>query len=233
MRRIAGACLGLLLSGSPGGPGADVSCARQRHAPTACRRSRCRSCRRSRPTASSARRSCAAWHPTEREILVTTSFGAVPQLHRVRMPGGARTQITFFTDGVSTRPGAVFLPKGQSFVFQKDTAGGGEADQLFRYDLARGAAVLLTDGKSRHGGPAISRTGLIAYDSTRARREESRSLRDEPDGAGQRAGCSCRPKASGPRSTGVLTRRRSSRSASSLVRNARCGPCASRPARRR
>ena len=25
---------------------------------------------------------------------------------------------------------------------------------------------MLTDGKSRHGGPAISRTGLIAYDST-------------------------------------------------------------------
>jgi dipeptidyl aminopeptidase/acylaminoacyl peptidase len=107
-----------------------------------------------------------AWHPTAREMLVTTSFGAVPQLHRVRMPGGARTQITFFPDGVSTRPGTVFLPAGQSFVFQKDTAGGGEADQLFRYDLARGASVLLTDGTSRHGGPAISRTGMIAFDST-------------------------------------------------------------------
>jgi dipeptidyl aminopeptidase/acylaminoacyl peptidase len=107
-----------------------------------------------------------AWHPTEREIIITTSFGAVPQLHRVRMPGGARTQITFFTDGVATRPGTVFAPNGQSFVFQKDTAGGGEANQLFRYDLARGTAVMLTDGTSRHGGPAVSRTGLIAYDST-------------------------------------------------------------------
>ena len=46
-----------------------------------------------------------AWHPTEREIIVTTSFGAVPQLHRVRMPAGTRTQITFFSDGVATRPG--------------------------------------------------------------------------------------------------------------------------------
>jgi dipeptidyl aminopeptidase/acylaminoacyl peptidase len=107
-----------------------------------------------------------AWHPIEREIIITTSFGAVPQLHRVRMPGGARTQLTFFADGVALRPGAVFLPNGQSFVFQKDTAGGGEADQLFRYDLARGAPVMLTDGKSRHGGPVISRTGFIAYDST-------------------------------------------------------------------
>src|SRR5215213_9459297 len=107
-----------------------------------------------------------AWHPTSREMIVTTSFGAVPQLHRVRMPGGARTQITFFPDGVSTRPGTVFLPKGDAFVFQKDTTGGGEADQLFRYDIARGATVLLTDGKSRYGGPAVSRGGLIAFDST-------------------------------------------------------------------
>jgi dipeptidyl aminopeptidase/acylaminoacyl peptidase len=107
-----------------------------------------------------------AWHPTAREVIVTTSFGAVPQLHRVRSPGGARTQITFFPDGVSQRPGAVFLPQGQAFVFQKDTAGGGESDQLFRYDLARGTPVLLTDGKSRYGGPAISRTGLLAFDST-------------------------------------------------------------------
>jgi dipeptidyl aminopeptidase/acylaminoacyl peptidase len=116
-----------------------------------------------------------AWHPVDREIIITTSFGAVPQLHRVRTPGGARTQITFFSDGVSTRPGLVFLPKGRSFVFQKDTAGGGEADQLFRYDLDRGAAVLLTDGSSRHGAPAMSRTGLLAYDST-ARDGKNRDL---------------------------------------------------------
>ena len=108
-----------------------------------------------------------AWHPTEREIIITTSFGAVPQLHRVKMPGGARTQLTFFTDGVATRPGVVFLPQGQSFVFQKDTAGGGEAVQLFWYDLARGTSVSLTDGKARNGSPVLSRTGgLIAFDST-------------------------------------------------------------------
>ncbi len=116
-----------------------------------------------------------AWHPTAREVIITTSFGAVPQLHRVKAPGGARTQITFFTDGVATRPGTVFLPDGRSFVFQKDTTGGGEADQLFRYDEARGGVVLLTDGTSRHGGPAIARSGLIAYDST-ARDGKNRDL---------------------------------------------------------
>jgi hypothetical protein len=141
-----------------------------------------------------------AWHPTEREIIITTSFGAVPQLHRVKTPGGARTQMTFFTDGVSTRPGAVFLPNGQSVVFQKDTAGGGEADQLFRYDLARGTTVMLTDGKSRHGGPAISRTGLIAYDSS----ERDGKNRDlyvmNPSEPGSRRVLS-RAKGDGPQST--------------------------------
>ena len=88
------------------------------------------------------------------------------------MPGGARTQITFFPDGVATRPGTVFLPNGQSFVFQKDTAGGGEADQLFRYDLARGAIVLLTDGKSR-----VWRPGHLADRADRLRLDASATAR--------------------------------------------------------
>ena len=108
-----------------------------------------------------------AWHPTERRMIVTTTFGSVPQLHEVKFPGGARTQLTYFPDGVSPRPGAVFLPRGESIVFQKDTAGGGEANQLFRYDAATGALTLLTDGKSRNGIPVISRSGRVAYDSTR------------------------------------------------------------------
>ena len=40
---------------------------------------------------------------------------------------------------MAPRPGGVFGPKGDFFVFQKDTAGGGEANQLFRYDGATGA----------------------------------------------------------------------------------------------
>jgi dipeptidyl aminopeptidase/acylaminoacyl peptidase len=108
-----------------------------------------------------------AWHPTERRVVITTTFAAVPQLHEVKFPGGARTQLTFFADGVSLRPGAAFLPRGDAIVFQKDTAGGGEANQLFRYDAATGALTLLTDGTSRNGTPVSSRSGRVAYDSTR------------------------------------------------------------------
>src|SRR5215216_2190208 len=42
----------------------------------------------------------ASWHPTKREMLVSTRFGQSSQVHRIRMPGGARYQLTFFPDGV-------------------------------------------------------------------------------------------------------------------------------------
>ena len=107
-----------------------------------------------------------AWHPTERRILISTTFGNVPQIHDVAGPGAARTQLTFYRDGVTG--GAWFAPSGRYFVFRKDTAGGGEAMQLFRFDTDTGAATLLTDGKARHGEPAWANTSeRIAYDSTR------------------------------------------------------------------
>src|SRR5688572_8984874 len=107
-----------------------------------------------------------AWHPTDRRILVSTTFGNVPQIHEVRNPGGARTQLTFYRDGVTG--GAWFEPGGRYFVFRKDMARGGEAMQLLRFDPDTGSAVMLTDGKSRNGDPAWANTReAIAYDSTR------------------------------------------------------------------
>ncbi len=111
-----------------------------------------------------------AWHPVERRVIIATRFGEALQLHDVRSPGGARRQLTFFRDGVTApndKPLAVFLPDGRSFVFQKDTAGGGEANQLFRYDLASGTSTLLTDGRAKNEYPVVSRGGLVAYSTTR------------------------------------------------------------------
>ncbi len=106
------------------------------------------------------------WHPTERRLLISTAFGNVTQVHEVRAPGGARMQLTFFRDGVTG--GASYEPGGRYVVFRKDTSGGGEAMQLFRYDLDSGRITLLTDGKSRHGVPVWShRRGLVAFSSTR------------------------------------------------------------------
>jgi len=108
----------------------------------------------------------AAWHPLRREILVTTRFGDTNQVHRVRMPGGARTQLTFFPDRVGT---ASYEPtRGEFFLFTKDK-GGDEFTQIYRFDLATGTSTLLTDGgRSQNGALRWSRTGeRIAYASTR------------------------------------------------------------------
>lgn len=104
-----------------------------------------------------------AWHPVERRMLVTTRFGNVPQIHQVRGPGGARTQLTFALEGV--RREALYDLAGRSFVY---TRGGTGSSQLYRFDFASGASTLLTDGTSLNGTPVRARRhNLIAYDSTR------------------------------------------------------------------
>ncbi len=108
--------------------------------------------------------SLAAWHPLRREMLISTRFGNTSQLHRVKFPGGARTQVTFFDDAVG---GANYEPnEGRYFLFTKDQ-GGNEFSQLHRMD-ADGTVTLLTDGKrSQNGGGTWSRDGRrIAYGST-------------------------------------------------------------------
>jgi dipeptidyl aminopeptidase/acylaminoacyl peptidase len=104
------------------------------------------------------------WDPVRREMLIGTRFADVPQLHLVKMPGGARTQLTFFPDRVG---GARFGPKGDYFVFVKDV-GGGEWFQYYRYDLADGSITLLTDGKSRNTDLVRANNDKrFAYSSTR------------------------------------------------------------------
>ncbi len=106
-----------------------------------------------------------SWHPTRREMLITTRFADVTQIHQVKMPGGARFQLTFYPDPVSS---AQYEPtQGNYFVFGKDV-GGGEFYQLYRYDVDSGDITLLTDGKSRNTGAVwFAGGGKLAYGSTR------------------------------------------------------------------
>src|SRR6266446_3551702 len=107
----------------------------------------------------------ADWHPVTREMLIATRFAETPQLHLVKMPEGARQQVTFFADSVGA---GRFHPNGGDYiVFAKDI-GGGEWYQLYRYDMKAGNVTLLTDGKSRNlPGPWSSDGDRIAYMSTR------------------------------------------------------------------
>ena len=106
-----------------------------------------------------------SWHPQRRELLIGTRFADSAQLHLVKLPGGARKQITFFSEPVA---GGSFQPTtGDYLVFAQDN-GGGEFFQLYRFDLANAQVTLLTDGKSRNTGGAWSTSGRqLAYTSTR------------------------------------------------------------------
>ena len=106
------------------------------------------------------------WHPTKREMLIVTAFANVAQVHLVKSPGGARTQLTFFDDrptsGVSYQP-----TRGDYFIFSKDS-GGDQNFQIYRYDFANSAVTLLTDGKSRNSTGVWAHAGnRIAYTSPR------------------------------------------------------------------
>ncbi len=106
------------------------------------------------------------WHPTKRALLIRTRFGDTVQVHQVDQPGGARRQLTFFSDSVLG--GVQFQPtRGDFFMLGKDT-GGNEFYQNYRYDLATGAVTLVTDGKSRNSSVVWSNQGdRVAYTSTR------------------------------------------------------------------
>jgi dipeptidyl aminopeptidase/acylaminoacyl peptidase len=98
-------------------------------------------------------------------MLISTEFGETPQIHALKFPGGARTQLTFYSDYVS---GGIYQPqKGGCFIFSKDT-NGDEINQIYRYDMATGEVTLLTDGKSRNESPVWSNSGeWLLYGSTR------------------------------------------------------------------
>ncbi len=110
--------------------------------------------------------SLAGWHPSRREMLITTRFADTPQVHEVRMPGGARRQLTFLPDRVA---GASWPRRSEDyFVFAKDR-GGDEFVQIFRFDVATGAITMLTDGgrSQNYPGPWSHQGDRLAFSSTR------------------------------------------------------------------
>jgi dipeptidyl aminopeptidase/acylaminoacyl peptidase len=99
------------------------------------------------------------------QLLISTRFGDVDQLHLVERPGGELRQLTFLREPITH---AVFSPDpGRSaYVYLKDV-GGNELAQLYYQRLGEPAAKLLTDGKSLNGGPVWSNSGHeVAFFST-------------------------------------------------------------------
>lgn len=109
-----------------------------------------------------------SWIGATRELLICTRFGSAYQIHRISMPGGARSQLTFVPDGIAiTQPAdaiAAASPDGKSFVYVRDVSGGREQYQLFLYRLDTSETRSLTEGDA----PVWSPDGKwLAYISTR------------------------------------------------------------------
>jgi dipeptidyl aminopeptidase/acylaminoacyl peptidase len=104
------------------------------------------------------------WSP-KGQLLISTRFGDVAQLHLVEQPGGARRQLTFLKEPINA--GAFSPdPTRAAYIFLEDT-GGNENAQLYYQHLGDPGAKLLTDGKSRNGSPLWSNAGReVAFFST-------------------------------------------------------------------
>ena len=114
------------------------------------------------------------------------------QLHYVQSPGAARNQVTYFQEPIGS---VAMHPTDQSIIFTMDK-GGTENAQIYLLDTSNASAKLLSDGKSRNGGPLWSTDGeKIAFQSTKrngrsndiwvmnvTNTEEAQMVLESPDG---------------------------------------------------
>jgi len=89
--------------------------------------------------------SFAGWLP-DGGVLISTRFADVNQLHRVDAPLGARTQLTFFDERVTS---ASVRPGGSDILFSRDV-GGNENFAGFILDQATGAVRQVTEPGTRN-----------------------------------------------------------------------------------
>ena len=98
-------------------------------------------------------------------ILISTRFADVSQIHEVRFPGGARRQLTFYTETVGS---ADVSPAGGAFLFAKDR-GGDEYFQSYRFDLGSGEITQYSEPGSRNGSALWADDGsVVAWARTSA-----------------------------------------------------------------
>jgi len=106
----------------------------------------------------------AEWTVDGKGIFITTRFGDVSQIHLVDHAGGARKQLTFFHEPVSSISRS---PISDDLIFLMDV-GGSENDQIQLMNPRSGTTKVLTDGKSRNQAVCWSPDGSsIAYQSNR------------------------------------------------------------------
>jgi dipeptidyl aminopeptidase/acylaminoacyl peptidase len=103
--------------------------------------------------------------------MISTRFGNTNQLHMVSTPGGARNQITFFSEPIVN---GAFCPMEDyhGFLFTKDI-GGNEFSQIYWYDMETRKSEMLSDGESVNFGMNWSNKGdKFAFTSTRRNKRD-------------------------------------------------------------
>ena len=89
-------------------------------------------------------------------ILISTRFAETGQIHRVDVPLGTRSQLTYYDEpigGASVRPG-----NSGEFLFSRDR-GGDEYFQLFLFDTENGRTRQITEDTTRNGAASWSSDG--------------------------------------------------------------------------
>jgi dipeptidyl aminopeptidase/acylaminoacyl peptidase len=102
--------------------------------------------------------SLSSWNPDGSGMLISTRFAETPQLHFIDHPGGARRQITFFKEPITS---GSYCPDTnyKGFMFTKDL-GGNEFAQLFWFDTNTGKYEMISDGgRSQNSLPTWSNKG--------------------------------------------------------------------------
>ena len=94
-------------------------------------------------------------------VLVATRFAETAQLHFVGAPLGARSQLTFAEEPITS---AALVPRRPELVVYLKDVGGNEDHQVHVLDRRSGRTTRLTDGTSKHGGLVVSPDGRwLAY----------------------------------------------------------------------
>jgi dipeptidyl aminopeptidase/acylaminoacyl peptidase len=111
-------------------------------------------------------------------LYISTQFGNVSQVHRVRKAGGSRQQLTWFAEPV----GQVRRRNGSDELAITMDQGGGERDQIFLFDARSATTRKLSDGPSRNRLLCWSRDGRrLAFQSTRRNGRSNDLWIMEPD----------------------------------------------------
>ncbi len=104
------------------------------------------------------------WTEDGNGIYIKTRFGNTDQIHRVRQPGGTRSQLTYFSEPVGE---VKRQEQGRNIAFTMDQ-GGSEFSQIFLLNTRTGETGMLTDGTSRNRILLWDEQGSrIAFQTTR------------------------------------------------------------------